>query len=761
MVLNIFSKKSVAPAASLAPATPTRTITSSSPKEPTPKSKKASPRTSPQIGNSTTTDSNKGIAYKSTRIIIPGGSLSINQTPSPEEQRPQPCTTPRGQRKKRQSSPNTTTYKSKKSNSLDSINGDQRPSSSSSSSSSSATRIRNRERERAVSNRTRPLRGSYRDRRSSISSRESLNLRERKIKQTIKSNNNNNNNNRQQRRTPQPNPPYPINDIADLVSDEDHENDSLTTYISGQINSSGTATTAARNQMISTSTRPKRKNKKMELARRATARQLETPRSNATTSTTMEPSTSLQITNNTDNYYYDAPQPTQTEAVACILERTGSQARNSRRARRAMELRHQETIEEGSSNNHQSNNNSSTRDTNMRPISDIRLPLLLTPNINEHERHSTDINLQQHQLQVPNILETPIQQEEEEQQQQQPYNTPSIPHQQQDENQRPLSTLEETRNAILARLNARVDISMFSMDLIDPPPLDEYSPSLMETETTTEYSPPYREHLHRKVDLISFDPRYSVPVLRINKKLIKNKKNLKKVIRKLIKLRIVPEDVNLWEINKVDDGEFYSILPGLIHSFEEQQREERLQQRPEEYENDIQRALAISLEEENQRELYRGFRYQERSNNRVIEQIVQSPDFDLNHGRFMDASELERQEQPREEDESAIRRELLRGFRYNQSRMSRAAEEVIDSPVLEQIASQDDDEDDDELVTDELEENEDEFIDVDQAISELYTESHQSRQNGLLPAPRFGYSLPHHTQSSTSSFITARRGLSV
>lgn len=70
------------------------------------------------------------------------------------------------------------------------------------------------------------------------------------------------------------------------------------------------------------------------------------------------------------------------------------------------------------------------------------------------------------------------------------------------------------------------------------------------------------------------------------------------MIRKLIKLRIVPEDVNLWEINKVDDGEFYSILPGLIHSFEEQQREERLQQRPEEYENDIQRALAISLEEE-------------------------------------------------------------------------------------------------------------------------------------------------------------------
>ena len=45
------------------------------------------------------------------------------------------------------------------------------------------------------------------------------------------------------------------------------------------------------------------------------------------------------------------------------------------------------------------------------------------------------------------------------------------------------------------------------------------------------HSPPYRENLHKRVDLISFDPRYSIPVLRINKRLVKNSTNLHKVIR--------------------------------------------------------------------------------------------------------------------------------------------------------------------------------------------------------------------------------------
>ena len=185
-------------------------------------------------------------------------------------------------------------------------------------------------------------------------------------------------------------------------------------------------------------------------------------------------------------------------------------------------------------------------------------------------------------------------------------------------------------------------------------------------------------NLHKRVDLISFDPRYSIPVLRINKRLVKNSTNLHKVIRKLIKLQIVPEDVNLWDINKVDDGEFYNVLPRLLmnemEASDQRQHQERQRQRQEDYENELQRALAISLEEENQREMFRGFRYQKSSNNRVIEQIVQSPDVDLNHGRFVDASEIPSHQAPLQPQEGlSLQRDLLRGFRYNQSRASRAA----------------------------------------------------------------------------------------
>ncbi|RCK55970.1 hypothetical protein Cantr_05377 [Candida viswanathii] len=791
MVLNIFTKKSAIASATPTPpnTTPHGTTTAtSSPRERTPKPKRLSPRTSPKPDEPT-----KGIAYKSTRILLPGGSL--NRTPSPEEiPPPHEPITPREQRKKRQSSPNTHTYKSKKANSQDSLNGEQQrtgPSSSSSTSNTppkAASRIRSRERDRVVSNRSRPLRGSYRDRRPSISSRESLILKGRKAKLSQS------NPAKTPRRKPQPNPPYPINDILDnYASDEGNNNDSDSEMPSGfeqvtlrprprprQVASLVDA--VIQDGSLPRSSRPRRKNENMEIPRTtdgAATANLEAPRitvaAKTTTntpsafvvaSTSMEPSSSLQVSNNTA--YHDAPEPTRMEAVACILERTGSQARNSRRARRARELRHQESIREGSSSDHQEQQQQQEDISNstLHPMSDVRLPILITPDLNSHARHSSRINLQQsHEERTP-TSETPqrhpVQEEEQHTQVSQPQEQQPPPR------QRPTSTLEETRNAIIARLNARVDVSMFSMDLIDPPPLDEYSPSLMPREPVDDYSPPYREHLHRKVDLISFDPRYSIPVLRINKKLIKNKKNLKKVILKLIKLRIVPEDVNLWEINKVDDGEFYNVLPGLIHSVELQHHQsERLQQRPEEYENDIQRAIALSLEEENQRELYRGFRYQQRSgaNNsstRVIEQVVQSPDFDLNHGRFIDPTDMQQPEQQdqQNQEESDTRRDLFRGFRYNQSRRSRAAEEVIHSPMLQQIIAAEGEEE--EELTEELEEIEDEFIDVDQAISNWYHEEQQQQLlSGLLSAPRFGYLLPHHTQSSTSSFMTARHGLSV
>lgn len=86
------------------------------------------------------------------------------------------------------------------------------------------------------------------------------------------------------------------------------------------------------------------------------------------------------------------------------------------------------------------------------------------------------------------------------------------------------STIEDTRARIIARLNQRIDPTMYpiepttithshSNDEEAPPPLDEYA----HLEHDQPSTPPYRERLHKRVDLISFDPRYVTPVLRINK----------------------------------------------------------------------------------------------------------------------------------------------------------------------------------------------------------------------------------------------------
>ncbi|KAK6463233.1 hypothetical protein DFJ63DRAFT_312556 [Scheffersomyces coipomensis] len=91
-----------------------------------------------------------------------------------------------------------------------------------------------------------------------------------------------------------------------------------------------------------------------------------------------------------------------------------------------------------------------------------------------------------------------------------------------------------------------------------PPPTDEYN--IFDNEE----SPPYREQLHKYLDLISFDPRYNIPIIRINKSLIKNDKNLRKSIKKLIKFNLIPRDIDLWNLNKVDDNDFEAVIPGLL-----------------------------------------------------------------------------------------------------------------------------------------------------------------------------------------------------
>ncbi|KAK6198873.1 uncharacterized protein RJT21DRAFT_51754 [Scheffersomyces amazonensis] len=129
-------------------------------------------------------------------------------------------------------------------------------------------------------------------------------------------------------------------------------------------------------------------------------------------------------------------------------------------------------------------------------------------------------------------------------------NTPTI-------NDNNLNSTETSVRSRRRRRRRRVDSDNQSIPSI-PPPTDEYD------TWEDEQSPPYRAHLHKYLDLISFDPRYNVPVLRINKSLIRNDKNLKKSIKKLLKFNMIPSDVNLWKIIRIDDNEFEMILPGLL-----------------------------------------------------------------------------------------------------------------------------------------------------------------------------------------------------
>ncbi|KAL6453610.1 hypothetical protein SBY92_005181 [Candida maltosa Xu316] len=677
MVLNIFTAKK-------SQSDPQNLETPITPKQ------KPKPKRKPQqkpVQNQPS-DATKGVAYKSSRIILPGSGQSNSPDPNTSKNTQQQSTTtssstPRNHR-------NNPNHVRKKPPTHDLVQ-----------------RNTKQNRDRVVVRR-RPVRGTRIDRRGSISSRESLASKERRPKNISKRKKVAFQEDSPAATTGNPNLPYPIHDIADDVSvrlrvDSEDEGDDIPSGFE-QVN---------RNQLTRRKTQKALSRSMSYNTLTGTSRQPTTVESSSSaldprvgsSSSAMESSVS-QLSTATE--YHDAVEPTIIEAVACILERTGSSARDSRRAQRARELRQSQQPRVSTGSGTRTSNHSDSpqsvrtptnqpRDTNQVPVPSMHIPVLIIPDLTSQQRHSPNTNGHNH---TSTNDPTPLQR---------------------------LSRLEETRNAIISRLNAPIDTSMYPVDLLDPPPLDEYSDSVNTTNSNQshDHSPPYREKLHRKVDLISFDPRYSIPVLRINKKLVKNNANLKKVIRKMHQLNIVPEEVNLWDINKVEDAEFYSILPSLL------QNDDR-QQQPDEYEDAIQRAIALSLEEENQRELFRGFRYQ--SSHRVIEQIVQSPDFDLNHGRFVDANEVN-QSSSCTPVEGNSQRDVFRGFRYNEA--SSAIDQVIQSPVLDQI--------------------EDEFIDVDQAVTNWNNNQYEERETNrtLLAPPRFGYLHPHHTQSSNSSFMTA------
>ena len=313
-----------------------------------------------------------------------------------------------------------------------------------------------------------------------------------------------------------------------------------------------------------------------------------------------------------ETIYVDAPPIGRAEAVACILERTGSKAQNSRRSHRLREMRQQQ--------------NPTTQA--ILPVTEVSEETPEVPQGLERGEHqqreeyvtsSTSVPLLQRGASFATVR-TSLSNFH-----QQNTNSASTSSHNFQPEPSPEMRASQTRDAIIARLNQRIDPSQYpapdSLVIEEPPPLDEYAYTDSSDIGDTEVTPPYREKLHKTVDLVSFDPRYNIPVLRVNKRLVKTPKNLRQTIRKLNKMGIVPDEIDLWEINKVDDVDFYQMLPTLLteahsrHDAREAianaraviraQREDRRA----EYELEIQRALAISIEEQSQRQLFRGFRY--------------------------------------------------------------------------------------------------------------------------------------------------------
>jgi hypothetical protein len=93
----------------------------------------------------------------------------------------------------------------------------------------------------------------------------------------------------------------------------------------------------------------------------------------------------------------------------------------------------------------------------------------------------------------------------------------------------------------------------------DPPSYDEFA-----APEGSIGSPPYRDRLHKHYDLLSFDPRFSTPILRINRSLVKSSTKLERSMWKLKGFNILPDEVNLWKVRQVDDRNLYNVLPQLL-----------------------------------------------------------------------------------------------------------------------------------------------------------------------------------------------------
>lgn len=96
---------------------------------------------------------------------------------------------------------------------------------------------------------------------------------------------------------------------------------------------------------------------------------------------------------------------------------------------------------------------------------------------------------------------------------------------------------------------------------IQPPPRDEYS-------TVDEDIPPYRAQLHKYLDLVLYDERFT-PILRVNRYLVNGDSELTAAIDKLTQFNLLPKRTNLWSISHIDDNDYEEMIPVLIpeHSY--------------------------------------------------------------------------------------------------------------------------------------------------------------------------------------------------
>lgn len=162
--------------------------------------------------------------------------------------------------------------------------------------------------------------------------------------------------------------------------------------------------------------------------------------------------------------------------------------------------------------------------------------------------------------------------------------------------------LEDTPPQQAASGNDHIESSDTS---IDPPPYE------FDEE---QESPTYLEKLHKRSDLLSFDPRYKVPILRINPRLVSTREKFNTALLKLVQLNIIPRNIDLWNIIYFEDPQFFKFMPRLLENYHDPElirdlwEIERLEA-GDRYRDELARAIAISLEEYNRKLMLKGFRF--------------------------------------------------------------------------------------------------------------------------------------------------------